>query len=116
MFVSILVDFWLHSDQCWISGQVYDKAIVLEILVDEQVDQVLLELLVRELEILILGVGQDVVQETGESDQEFSHKSTDQENTVLISDFLSNVVNFVNLRTEFLLFTHCNDLVLNDIL
>ena len=79
---------------------------------EQQISQKVLNAILSELEILVLWIGQDVIQETSEGYDELTNKTSDQENAVLLSMGISYIVD-LNLWVVVLVSSCANNLVLN---
>jgi hypothetical protein len=79
---------------------------------EQQVSQIVLNAILSELEILVLWIGQDVIQQTSEGYDELTNETSYQENAVLLSMGISYIVD-LNLWGVVLVSRCANDLVLN---
>ena len=69
-------------------------------------------LVLSENEVLVLRVGQDIIQEASESNDELSHKTSNQEDTVFTAIGISDIID-LNLRIIFNKISSSNDLSLD---
>ena len=79
---------------------------------EQQVSQKVLNAILSELEILVLWIGQDVIQETSEGYDKLTNETSNQENAVLLSMGISYIID-LNLWVVVLVSCCANNLVLN---
>ena len=86
----------------------HDQASISEALLNEQVLKERLDGFNGEVEVLVLGVGQYVVQEACEGDDQLAHETSDHVDTVLLGVGVADVVNLGHARHELVL-SRCPD-------
>ena len=59
----------------------------------QKVPQVVFNLVCMEHKVLILGIGQDVIQKTGESNNKLPDEPSNQEKSILLALWIKNIVN-----------------------
>ena len=86
----------------------HDQTSISEALLNEQVLKEGLDGFNGEVEVLVLGVGQYVVQEACEGDDQLAHETSDHVDTVLLGVGVADVVNLGHARHELVL-SRCPD-------
>ena len=87
----------------WVVSKMHDQASLSKALLDKQVLKERFNCFNSEVEVLVLRVGKNVIQETGESDNQLSHQTSNHIDTVLFGFRVTDIVDFGSGRVELIL-------------